>query len=135
MRFSDLLHRSKNGAIYAAPQHIAPPHASTLLSGPGSDRQGVDIGVHHLTKCSVYRTMPGQRRQAGESRADDVDIEMTASIARPGMAGVLVAIVDDLERLRCKRCFERGADAFDPITALRLDHGSTGLNGRTSTRV
>ena len=51
------------------------------------------------------------------------------------VADVLMAVVDHFERLGCQRCLQQGphpGDAFG--VGGRHAHGSTGLNGRTSTR-
>src|SRR5687768_3501742 len=99
----------------------------------------MDVGPHQLRERVVYGAVTFDRRQTGESAADDLDAEMPAAVARAGVAGMAVAVVVDFEQLGCECAFERRADRIDPLFArqrsrLRHVHGSTGRNGRTSTR-
>ncbi len=72
--------------------------------------------------------MARQWRLSGECRADDQHIEVTAPVARAGMAGVAVAVVLHFQPAGREGSLQGGADPLDP------GHGNTLRNGRTSTR-
>ena len=103
----------------------------------------MDVGLQHVAERCVHQPVPGQRQLAGEGGTDDVDAEMSLPATRAGMPRMLVAVVDDLDRGRVERLDQQGADALDPLRVEPRDiglgpaavHGSTRLNGRTSTRV
>src|SRR5690606_8437871 len=40
-----------------------------LVRSQCPDRQGMDVGLHHVAQRVVYQPVPGQRRLAGEGRA------------------------------------------------------------------
>lgn len=123
---------------------------SSFIRRPRLNRQGVDIGVHHRAHRRVHGAVSRQRKHSGEAIADDLDIEMTAAIAGAGVAGVALAVVDHFQAFGREGRLQGGADAFDAgdrITdfdsfpfkgkvemGVVLAHGSTALNGRTSTR-
>ena len=65
--------------------------------------------------------MPGQRRQAGEGHADDLDREVAAAVASALVAGVLVAFVDDVQPARRQRGLQQGADLLDTVVWRRAD--------------
>jgi len=94
----------------------------------GINGQSVDVGLHHFAQRGVHGAMPGQGRHAGEGLADDADAEMSSPVASACVAGMLVAIVDDVQFRWLESGFQRTADALHP------GHGSTLRNGRTSTR-
>ena len=115
--------------------------ALARLGGFGADRQGVDVGLHHVAQRGIDRAVPRQRRQAGERGTDDAHGEMPVALFAAGMSGVLVTIVGDLQRLRRERDLEQRTHALDPGRVEARDvgggmpaHGSTRRNGRTSTR-
>lgn len=89
----------------------------------------MDVGLHHLAQGRVHRTVPSQRRHAREGLADDADAEMPAAVTGACMAGMLMAIVHDLQLRGLESGFQRTADALCP------GHGKTLRKGRTSTRV
>jgi len=96
----------------------------------GLDAQGMDIGLHQLAQRGIHDPVPGQRRLAGESLADHPHPEMTAPVARAGVACVVMAFILKFQRTRLQRRLQCGADADQ----ARFAHGSTFRNGRTSTR-
>src|SRR5512142_415006 len=65
----------------------------------GVDRQGVDAARHQFDQRIIYEPVPGDPAKALETRARDRDAEV-APLARARMADVLIAVVDDFERLR-----------------------------------
>ena len=76
------------------------------------DGQGVDVGLHHLAEGGVDGPVPGQRRLADEGLGRDPDGEMASPVAGAFVAGVLVAVVDHLQRDRLQGGLQRGADTF-----------------------
>jgi hypothetical protein len=102
------------------------------------DRQRVDIRLHQRIKDCVDRTMPRQRRHAGEDGADDPHCEMPTTIFGTFVTGMAVAVIDDVQHRRRECGLQQTADRFDPRLARQWarnrTHGSTGRNGRTSTR-
>ena len=104
------------------------PGSARLVRGSGLDGQRVDVGLHHLAQGGIDRAVAGQRRLAGEHRADDPYGEMATPIAGTLVPGMLVAVVHHLQRDRLQGLLQRRADALDP------GHGRTLRNGRTSTR-
>ena len=75
---------------------------SARLRSAGVDRQGVDAARHQGVQGIIYEAMAVDPAEAFEAGAGDRDAEV-ASLARPRMAGVQVAVVDDDERLRSER--------------------------------
>ena len=107
----------------------------------GPNRQGVDIGLHHLAQRGIDRAVPRDWRHAFERGADDMHRKMPVALRAARMPRVLVAVVFDFEQLRRERGFQQHAHAFDPFGIQTRDigggvsaHGNTGRNGRTSTR-
>jgi len=96
----------------------------------GLDAQGMDIGLHQLAQRGIHDPVPGQRQLAGEGLADHPHPEVTAPIARAGVARMAVAFILKFQRTGLQPRLQRGADADQ----ARLTHGSTFRNGRTSTR-
>lgn len=88
----------------------------------------MDIGLHQIAKRGIHRAMACQRCLATKRGADDTHAEVTASVARTGVAGVTMALVLDLEFERCERTGQAIPDLLDPIA-----QGSTLRNGRTLT--
>ena len=78
------------------------PARSARLRSAGVDRQGVDAARHQGVEGIIYEAMTGDAAKPFEPRAGDGDAEM-APLARAGMAGVQVAVVDNDERLRSER--------------------------------
>ena len=75
---------------------------SARLRSAGVDRQGVDAARHQGVQGIIYEAMARDAAEALELRACDGDAEV-APLARAGMAGVQVAVVDNSERLRSER--------------------------------
>ncbi len=90
----------------------------------------MDVGFHHPAQRGVDRAVPGQRRFARKGGTDDMHIEMPAPVARTGVPGMAMAVVLDLQQWRGECFLERRTDPFHSDRV----HGSTFLNGRTSTR-
>ena len=78
------------------------PARSARLRSAGVDRQGVDAARHQGVQGIIYEAMAVDAAEAFEPRAGDGDAEM-APLARAGMAGVQVAVVDDGERFWSER--------------------------------
>ena len=83
--------------------------------------------------------MPRKRREPFERAAHYCDAEVAPAVAGAGMAGVQVALVLHGQRLLLDCGLDGVADGSDALLAWKLAgrhvaHGSTGLNGRTSTR-
>jgi len=78
------------------------PARSARLRSAGVDRQGVDAARHQGVQGIIYEAMAADAAEAFEPRAGDGDAEM-APLARAGMAGVQVAVVDDGERFWSER--------------------------------
>jgi hypothetical protein len=74
------------------------------------DAQRVDIRLHQTAERSIYHPMSLQSLGASESLRDDSDAKVTAPILRPRMACVPVAVVNDLELVRCERLLEARSD-------------------------
>lgn len=91
----------------------------------------MDIGLHHVAKCGVNGAMSGQLTQPGERPADHPDVEMATPVTRPGMPRMTVAIIFYLQLHGGQRMLQRITNSLDP---LRIAHGSTLRNGRTSVR-
>ena len=87
----------------------------------------MDIGLHQLAQGLVDPAMPRQWQQAGESFAGDIQRVMAAAVAGTFMAGMAMAFVEQFQLRGLKRRQRRK----NPLAAIA--HGSTGLNGRTST--
>ena len=91
----------------------------------------MDIGLHHVAKCGVNGAMSGQLTQTRKCLADHPDVEVAAPVARPCMPGMSVAVVFYLQLHGGQRMLQCITNSLDP---LRIAHGSTLRNGRTSVR-
>ena len=60
----------------------------------------MNVRSHHLSERGVDTLMAFDLRQLGERCGDDAYAEVPSPVASPGMAGVLVAFVDDVELRR-----------------------------------
>lgn len=69
--------------------------------------------THQFSGGSINHPVSLHLRGALEGRCDDGDVEM-AAFPRTGMAGMLGAVVADLEQGRLQRLLERGPELFDP---------------------
>src|SRR4051794_27912115 len=72
------------------------------LGNGGVDRRGGDAARHRVVRGIIYEPMTGDAAEALEAGAGDRDTEV-ASLARAGVPGMQVAVVDDLERFGCER--------------------------------
>jgi len=88
----------------------------------------MDVGAHHVANGLVYETVPTYDRQAAESFRNHGDSEMSAAIRRARVAGVAVAVVDDLQVDRGERSPQPGIETVES----RGGHGNTLTKGRTS---
>jgi len=82
---------------------------SARLRNAGVDRQGVDAARHQGVQGIIYEAMAGDPAEAFEARAGDGDAEVT-SLARAGVAGMQVAVVDDDKRVGRERSAQRRLD-------------------------
>ena len=80
-----------------SPGMLGGPARSARLRSAGVDCQGVDAARHQGLQGIIYEAMAVDPAEAFEPGAGDGDAEM-APLARAGMAGVQVAVVDDSER-------------------------------------
>ena len=102
----------------------------------------MDIGLQQLAERGVHQSMPRCRKLAFEGRTDDGDTEMPLPATTAGMAGVVMAVIDDIEADGGQCRFEQGPHAHYPTRIQARDvglgptfaHGNTLQNGRTSTR-
>ena len=93
----------------------------------------MDIGLHHVTQRGINATMTCEQGLAGKHCRNDAYAKGATSIARAGVAGVLVAFVLDRQFAR-RQCFDQtGAHALNTFAQGRLAHGNTLRNGRTLT--
>jgi hypothetical protein len=83
------------------------------------DAEGVNIRLHQIAEGSIYHSMSSDAIRAGKPARDDRYPEMASSIARTSVPGVTMAVIDDFELLRRKRCFEA---LTNPRHALVLNH-------------
>jgi len=72
----------------------------------------MDLLPHQIAQCMVHRPLPGDPVLAGEGIGDDLHGEVAfARPVMPGMAAMLVAVVDDGEMRRAER-FRQAAGDF-----------------------
>lgn len=69
----------------------------------------MDAARHPSGDGIIHKAMTGHARETGEARADDAHREMPP-FARAGVAGVQVAVVDDLEGLGRQGRAQRSLD-------------------------
>lgn len=89
----------------------------------------MDIGLHEIAQSRKDQPMPRQRRQPGKGSTDHPHAEMAATITRASVTAMLLAVIDQLQLQRLQGQPGGGSDFFHPL----LVHGSTRLNGSTST--
>lgn len=94
----------------------------------------MDVVAHHRAQRGIHRAMPSKRRHARECGGADVQGEVSVAVAGTSVADMPMAVIADFQPLWRKRLLQQGAHALDARTVVRDAHGSTGLNGRTSTR-
>lgn len=97
-----------------------------------ADRQGVDVGVHHVPDCVVDEPVSPYDWQGGESFRNDVHGEVPTSICCAGVPGMKTAVIDDVQfdGLQCRaqallESISAGGDGSE-------GHGNTLMKGRTS---
>src|SRR5688500_1541801 len=76
------------------------------------DAQGVNVGLHQLAERPIDQLMTLQGAQSSKVGGDHAHAKMTSAIARASMAGVQVAVVDQLDLIRMKRALQLADDAF-----------------------
>ncbi len=81
----------------------------------------MDIGFHQIADRGKDHAVARQRQLAFESIAYDQDIKMTATIACSGVAGVAVALIDDIELNRMQCRFDGGPDFLDSNITFHLE--------------
>jgi len=99
----------------------------------GPDRQCVDVGLHKSAQGRVNGPMALEHRHSLEGRTDHPYPEVSAAVASPFMPCMQMALVHDLKFDRFECSGQCSTDRFHPLFP-RQAHGSTRLNGRTSTR-
>jgi hypothetical protein len=80
----------------------------------------MDVAAHQFSGGSIDHPMPFERRDSGEARGGNYDVEMTA-FACPGMTGVPRAVVTDFEQAWVQGGFER---CTQPLHARTCAHGA-----------
>jgi len=98
--------RNENGW---EPGDAGGPARSARLRSAGVDRQGVDAARHQGVQGIIYEAVALDAAEAFEPGAGDGHAEMTP-LARTGVAGMKVAVVDDGEHLRSERGSQRRLD-------------------------
>jgi len=88
----------------------------------------MDVGLHERAEGGIDALVALDQWQAGERRGDNAHPEVATAVACTGMASVKVAFILDQQLLRRQHAFECGPDKVDTGA-----HGSTFLNGRTTT--
>ena len=88
------------------------------LSRARVDRQRVDVPAHQFGGGSIDHPVSLHRGHAGERRGRDLDVKMPA-FARAGMAGMLGAVVADLEQRRAAG-LQRRAQPLDALLTWRF---------------
>jgi len=73
----------------------------------------VDIRLHQIAERSIYHPMSRQGFDVLESIGNDPHDEVPSAVPRTRMAGMSMALVDDLERIGSERRFEAGANFRD----------------------
>src|SRR5579871_573036 len=88
----------------------------------------MDIVGNQWSQRLVHQPVAGQHRQAPELLRQDAHAIVPGATRGTGVAGMLGAVVDDLEVQRLERVREQLADLREPVV-----HGLTFRKGRTST--
>jgi hypothetical protein len=68
------------------------------------------VGLHQRTERSIDHPVSLDGSLPGEMMRSNADVEMTATIARTGMAGMTTAVVDDFELIGLERGLETPAN-------------------------
>jgi hypothetical protein len=85
------------------------------------DGERVDRIVHQFAERPIHHAVARHRRLAGEARRDDGEAPVRAAAFAPaGMAGVLRALIDELQRDRLE-----GLQALPDGVGERQDFSST----------
>src|SRR5690606_9918721 len=99
-----------------------------LVGRVGLDAECVNGPAHLRCQGVVDHPVAGDDALAAKALGDDGQREVAASVPGARMAGVQVALVDEIDRLRFEGPFEDGADVLETVA-----HGSTLRNGFTVT--
>lgn len=98
----------------------------------------MDFRPHQIIQRRIHRAVPGDRGHSGKSRADHPHAVMASPIPGAFVTDVMVAVVNDVQFGWRERSLQSAADRIHPLCPRQwlrgLAHGSTGRNGRTSTR-
>lgn len=78
----------------------------------GRNTQGVDVSLHQVAKCLINQLMPLEGAHGTELLGYDVDAKVPAPVASPRMAGVEVAVVDQVDLFRLQPVLQTVTDAF-----------------------
>ena len=83
--------------------------------------QCVNVRLHQLAQRAIHELVTLQSAQPGESGGDDAHAEMPSAVARAGVAGVPVAVVDEFDLIGRAA---RAAAADDAFARERVADGS-----------
>lgn len=75
----------------------------------------MDVRLHELAERFVYHSVPLDGVRSRESLRYDVHMKMPTTIASPGMADMMAALIGDLQLIGRKGCFEARADFGDSV--------------------
>lgn len=100
--------------------------------GQRTDRERVDVGVHHVPDCVVDEPVSPYDWQGSESFRNDVHGEVSTTVGGAGVPGMKVAVVDDVQldgpQGRAQAFLEAGCTS----SSRSNRHGNTLMKGRTS---
>lgn len=81
----------------------------------GGNAQGVNVRLHQVGERAIHQLVPLQCAQPLEFAGDDADAKVASAVARSGVPGVQMAVVDQLDDLRVQGVAKLGADAFGSV--------------------
>jgi hypothetical protein len=105
---------------------------SGFIGGQGVDAECMNVFAHGLTERIIDQAVALQKAFAGKLRRDNGDIVVAAAGARAGMAGMLGALVLDVEALgrerRAQALFDLGNTVATGVPMF-IFHGNWLLRG------
>lgn len=89
----------------------------------------MDVGLHQCAQRCIDHAMALDGLLTGELVRANSHLKMASAVASPGVSGVTVAVVDDVELIRLERRFESASNQRYAVGG----HGRTWTTGLIST--
>jgi len=100
-------------------------------SGLGGDADRVNIRDHQITERGIHEAVLRQAAQPPKALRGNSHAKMAAPILSPGVPGMQMAFVVDLQESGCKSDGQATPDGSQPSHGKLAGHGMTWMKGLT----